>query len=72
MMQYRDLREFIGAVEKMGELSVVKGVDWDVELREIRDVLVHPLDTPMVVFGEIKDYPPGFRWQSILPGATND
>ncbi len=60
-MQYRDLREFIGAVEKMGELSVVKGADWDVELGELTDVLVHQLDTPMVVFDEIKDYPPGFR-----------
>ena len=28
MVQYRDLKEFIGAVEKMGELSVVKGADW--------------------------------------------
>lgn len=61
MFQYRDLRQFIEAVQNMGELHTVKGVDWDVELGEITDVLLHHLNTPMVVFDEIKGYPRGFR-----------
>ncbi len=61
MFQYHDLREYVGAVEKMGELSAIKGIDWDIELGEVTDVLVHQLDTPMVMFDEIKGYPPGFR-----------
>ncbi len=61
MFPYQDLREYISAVSAMGELTTLKGVDWNVELGELTDVLVHQLNTPMVLFDEIKDYPPGFK-----------
>ena len=71
MFQYRDLREFIAAVKNMGELSTLTNVDWNVELGEITDVLVHQLDTPMVMFDEIKGYPPGFRVLVNFTGSYN-
>lgn len=71
MFKYHDLREYVGAVEKMGELSTIKGINWDIELGELTDVLAHQLNTPMVMFDEIKGYPPGFRVLVNFTGSYN-
>ena len=35
---YKDLRGYLDAVEQLGELRVVKGADWDLELGAITEV----------------------------------
>ncbi len=58
-----DMREFIAAVEKQGELAEVRGAHWDRELGAVTEVLYRQKveKSPMLVFDEIPDYPAGYR-----------
>src|SRR5262245_3406620 len=61
-MSYKDVREWIQKVAEMGELKVVKGADWDLEIGAL-SVLAskHKESSPALLFDEVKDYPPGYR-----------
>ena len=37
-LAYKDLRGYLDAVDKLGELRVVNGADWDLELGAITEV----------------------------------
>ena len=58
-----DLRTFIAAVEKRGELAVVKDAHWDKELGAVTEVLYRQKveKSPMLLFDEIPGYPSGYR-----------
>src|SRR5688572_32707685 len=58
-----DLREFITAVEKRGELAHVKNAHWDRELGAVTEVLYRQKveKSPMLLFDDIPDYPRGYR-----------
>ena len=58
-----DLREFITAVEKRGELAHVKNAHWDRELGAVTEVLYRQKveKSPMLLFDDIPDYPKGYR-----------
>jgi 4-hydroxy-3-polyprenylbenzoate decarboxylase len=66
-MPYNDLREFIRAVEKIGESRVVEGADWDLEIGTIAE-LNYERQGPALVFDRIKGYPKGYR---ILANALD-
>jgi 4-hydroxy-3-polyprenylbenzoate decarboxylase len=57
---YRDLREFVAALEELGELRRVTGADPDLEIGAI-DELNHERGGPALLFDEIKGYPAGYR-----------
>jgi 4-hydroxy-3-polyprenylbenzoate decarboxylase len=61
-MSYRDVREWIEQVAAMGELKVVEGADWNLEIGAL-SVLAskHKENSPALLFDKIKDYPAGFR-----------
>jgi len=59
-MPYRDLREFITALEKNNELKTVEGADWDLEIGTIDELNYEKLG-PAFLFDRIKDYPAGYR-----------
>jgi len=59
-MPYRDLREFIVALEKNHELRTVHGADWDLEIGTI-DELNYEKFGSALLFDQIKDYPKGYR-----------
>lgn len=61
-MSYRDVREWIQKVDEMGELKVVEGADWNLEIGAL-SVLAskHKENTPALLFDRIKGYPAGFR-----------
>ncbi len=61
MLAYRDLREWIVEVEKMQELKYAEGVDWNLELGAISDVVLHKFGSPTIVFRRIKGYDKGGR-----------
>ena len=68
--QYGDLRDLIGRIDRMGDLQRVDGVDWDLELGGVLDLVYHA-DTknpPALLFDNIKGYPKGFR---VSAGNTN-
>ena len=56
-MAFRDLREFIAALDKMGEVVHIKQeVDWDLEVGAIGR-RAYELEASAVLFEKIKDYP---------------
>jgi UbiD family decarboxylase len=60
-MGYKDLREWLEKVEKMGELRIIKGADWNLEIGAIRELVDKRKNGPALLFDEIKGYPKGYR-----------
>ncbi len=60
-LAYKDLRGYLDAVDKLGELRKVDGADWDLEIGAITEVAARAANPKVVLFDHIKDYPKGFR-----------
>src|SRR5215467_11877749 len=58
---YKDLREYLTAADKLGELRRVDGADWDLEIGAITEVAARAARPKVVLFDNIKGYPKGFR-----------
>ena len=60
---FRDLRDFLQAVEGKGELKQVKGANWEVEMGSIVELIYREGQgtRPAVLFDETSGYPKGFR-----------
>ena len=58
---FNDLRDFLSEAERLGEVKPVRGADWNIEIGAITELQVSRPDQPMLLFDEIKDYPPGYR-----------
>jgi 4-hydroxy-3-polyprenylbenzoate decarboxylase len=65
---YRDLREFIAALERIGEVQTVEGADWDLEIGTIAELNYERLG-PAMLFDAIRGYPRGYR---ILTNAMDN
>jgi UbiD family decarboxylase len=57
---FRDLREFIAALERNNELKTVCGADWDLEIGTLDELNYERLG-PALLFDQIKGYPEGYR-----------
>src|ERR1700693_4282601 len=66
---YRDLREFIDLVAKLGALRRIEGADPRFEIGGITDVAAGLPDCPALLFDDIKGFPPGFR---VFTNATTN
>ena len=64
--QMRDLRDWLRVVEELGELQVVSGADWNLELGGISELNYRRRPSAALLFDNIKDYPPGYR---VLTGS---
>src|SRR6266542_3390764 len=62
-MSYDGLRDWLVQVDAMGELRMLEGIDWNLEMGAVVDVLYreHPPYPPALVFDKIKDHSTGFR-----------
>lgn len=61
-MSYRDLREWIQKVDELGELRVVEGADWNLEIGALTVLASKGKEgSPALLFDRIKDYPKGYR-----------
>jgi 4-hydroxy-3-polyprenylbenzoate decarboxylase len=67
---HADLREFLSRIERAGELLRIPGVDWNLEMGTLAELVNQrsPTDSPAVLFERIPGYAGGFR---VLSGATN-
>jgi 4-hydroxy-3-polyprenylbenzoate decarboxylase len=64
-----DLRDFLAKVEAAGQLLRIDGVDWNLEMGGVAEIVNHARsEAPAVLFDNIPGYPPGFR---VLSGGTN-
>jgi 4-hydroxy-3-polyprenylbenzoate decarboxylase len=64
---YKDLREFIGLVDKLGALRRIDGADPRFEIGGITEVAAGLPDCPALLFDAIKGYQRGFR---VFTNAT--
>jgi UbiD family decarboxylase len=66
---YRDLREFIGLVDKLGALRRIEGADPRFEIGGITEVAAGLPECPALLFDGIKGHPRGFR---VFTNATTN
>src|SRR5271170_2953865 len=66
---YRDLRQFIDLVDKLGALRRIEGASPRFEIGGITEVAAGLPDCPALLFDGIKGYPRGFR---IFTNATTN
>src|SRR6202140_2818897 len=66
---HRDLREFLERAEGLGEVTRVKGANWDLELGALAEIVNHKRsEASALLFEDITGYPKGFR---VLSGSGN-
>ena len=58
---FKDLRDYIKAVEQIGELKVIEGANWDLEIGALGEIYAETKECPMLLFDKITGYPPGYR-----------
>src|ERR1700690_2274703 len=58
---YKDLREFIDLVDKLGALRRIEGADTRFEIGGITEVAAGLPDCPALLFDDIPGFPRGFR-----------
>ena len=67
---HKDLREWLGRIEGIGELKVIEGADWNLEIGAIAEMIYHANseNPPALLFEKIPGYPDDFK---VLSGMTN-
>ena len=67
---HRDLREFLERAESLGEVTRVKGANWDLEPRALsrKSSTTNDRKRRALLFEDITGYPKGFR---VLSGSGN-
>ena len=60
---YNDLREWLEIVESFGQLKRIDGVDWNLEMGTLSELIAQGSKGPVpaVLYDKIKGYPEGFR-----------
>ncbi len=59
---YRDLREWIDAMDALGQVRRLEGADWNLEIGAISDIVRRESKTkPALLFDSIPGYPNGYR-----------
>jgi UbiD family decarboxylase len=59
-MAFSDLRAFIDAAASLGEIKVIDGAHWDLEIGCLTELMAEE-DGPLLLFDSIAEYPKGFR-----------
>ena len=67
---YRNLREYIDEVDKLGELKRVSGATWEEGIGLATELLQHSEQAPAALFDDIPGYPKGFRVFTNFFGGT--
>jgi len=58
---YDDLREWIAEADKLGELRVAEGYNWEEQIGMAAELLQHDDNAPVALFDKIPNVPEGFR-----------
>jgi len=56
-----DLRQWLREVEELGQLQVIDGADWRLEIGALAEMLCLTPQPRCLVFDNVKDYPAGWR-----------
>jgi len=68
---YRGLREWLEAVDRLGQLRRVSGAGADEEIGAATDVLQHTAESPAALFEQVPGYDPGFQVLVNSFGSTD-
>ena len=60
-MPFNDLREFIEAVRRLGQVKEIHGADWKLEIGALTELLAFQDPSPLLLFDQIPEHPPNFR-----------
>lgn len=64
--RYDGLRSFLADCEELGEVKVIRGADWNLEIGAVTETASELIDEPpALMFDEIRGYPKGWRVLSI-------
>ncbi|MCL6563411.1 MAG: UbiD family decarboxylase [Firmicutes bacterium] len=66
---YDDLRDWMRAVDELGELATVAGASWQEEIGMATELLQHSPGSPAVLFEDIPGYPSHYRILTNLVGG---
>jgi UbiD family decarboxylase len=58
---YKDLREWLSQVERLGELKTVRGANWNEDIGLAAEAVLRAENGPCVMFEDIEGCPKGFR-----------
>jgi UbiD family decarboxylase len=61
LREMRDLRDWLRVMGELGELQVVNGADWNLEIGGISELNYRRKPGAALLFDNIKDYPSGYR-----------
>src|SRR6476659_4741753 len=59
-MAFTDLRTFIDGAARIGELKIIDGAHWDLEIGCLTELMAEQ-EGPLLLFDNISGYPEGFR-----------
>jgi UbiD family decarboxylase len=59
-MEFNDLREYLGVVDRLGEVQKIKNADWNLEIGAITEIFAENYG-PLLVFDDIPGFPSGYR-----------
>jgi UbiD family decarboxylase len=59
-MPFSDLRAFIESAARLGELRIIEGADWNLEIGCLTELMAEQ-EGPLLLFDSIRGYPKGFR-----------
>ena len=65
-MPFNDLREFIDAARKLGQVKEIHGAHWNLEIGALTELFAFKEPSPLVLFDRIPDHAPNFRVASNL------
>ena len=57
-MPFNDLREFIDAAQKLGQVKEIHGAHWNLEIGALTEMFAFKEPSPMVLFDQIPALPP--------------
>ena len=61
VLPYGDLREWLAEAERLGEVTVVKGLNTEEEIGMAAELVMHSDEADCIVFDEIEGHAPGYR-----------
>jgi len=70
-MSYASLREFLGAVEGIGELKTIRNADWNLEIGALTEWYAAQQKNPCLLFDRIVGYPEGYRVCTLYLASPN-
>ncbi|HVA09994.1 MAG TPA: UbiD family decarboxylase, partial [Acidimicrobiales bacterium] len=64
-----DLRQWLDAIDELGQVRRLEGVHWDVEIGTVSELNYRSPDPAALIFDKIIGYPAGFR---VLTGSVSN